>query len=401
MLNRQPGLHRRSVWVLMYESLPLERAREFVREDSPAVTDGAEENKLAAGVHGLAAAKAEVTSQKAYTAFDDLDMRSAFFEQYLIQDARSGATTADVLGGEETVRTFQQLLTQHGFLMVNIVLGKTDPWADIDADPPLLKGFEHGANTIHISLKSPSEQGELLSERMVADSRLRDADLLWIDVRNGSSKQDSSWSELIAGEIAKLRHRFFGDLAEHPILIVSSLRGPARTVAPPFIGGCEESLIHVPLWIDDGKGHARRLQKLAGSFDLLPTLADYLKGEPVGESSRVPTDAPVSGDKDAESKDAATLAVGPQSLRPMLKEFDYESDRLLRLIGDGWSALRSQQYLLVSAEMQDQNAQTMDLGLDRRRLYLKPDDVWNVHDSIVTYEAVADEMDAVWQQNGV
>jgi hypothetical protein len=50
--------------------------------------------------------------------------------------------------------------------------------------------------------------------------------------------------------------------------------------------------------------------------------------------------------------------------------------------------------------MQDQNAKTMDLGLDRRRLYLKPDDVWNVHDSIVTYEAVADEMDAVWQQNG-
>ena len=401
MLNRQPGLHRRSVWVLMYESLPLERACEFVREDSAAVTDGAEENKLAAGDHGLAVEKAEVTSQKAYTAFDDLDMRSAFFEQYLIQDARSGITTADVLGGEETMLTFQQLLTQHGFLMVNLVLSKMDQWASIDADPLLLKGFEPGANTIHISLKSPSEQGELLSERMVADSRIRDADLLWIDVRNDSSKQDSSWSECIAGEIAKLRHRFFGDLAEQPILIVSSLRGPARTVAPPFIGGCEESLIHVPLWIDDGNGHARRLQKLAGSFDLLPTLADYLKDEPGSESSRGPTDVPVSGDKDAESKDAATLAVGPQSLRPMLKEFDYESDRLLRLVGDGWSALRSQQYLLVTAEMQDQNAKTMDLGLDRRRLYLKPDDVWNVHDSIVTYEAVANEMDAVWQQNGV
>jgi hypothetical protein len=386
--------------VLMYESLPLERARELVREDSTAVTDGAEENKLAAGDHSLAVERAEVTSKKAYTAFDDLDMRSAFFEQYLIQDAHNGVTTTDVLGGEEAVRTFQQLLTQHGFLMVNTVLSRTDHWADIDADPPLLKGFEHGANTIHISLKSPSEQGELLSERMVADSSFRDADLLWIDVRNGSSEQDSSWSEFIAGEIAKLRHYFFGDLAEHPILIVSSMRGLSRTVAPPFISGCEESLIHVPLWIDDGKGHARRIQKLAGSFDLLPTLADYLKGEPVNESSRVPTGAPVSGDKDAESKDTATLAVGPQSLRPMLRDFDCESDRLLRLVGDSWSALRSQQYLLITAEMQDQNAATMDLGLDRRRLYLKPDDVWNVHDSIVTYEAVADEMDAVWQQNG-
>jgi hypothetical protein len=85
----------------------------------------------------------------------------------------------------------------------------------------------------------------------------------------------------------------------------------------------------------------------------------------------------------------------------MLRDFYGESDRLLRLVGDGWSALRSQQYLLVSAEKQDQDSEAMDSGLDRRRLYLKPDDVWNVHDSIVTYEAVADEMDAAWKKNSV
>ena len=401
MLNRQPGQHRRSVWVLMFESVPLEPTREFVREDLTAVTDGAGENKPDADDHGLAVDEAKVTAQKAYTAFDDLDIKSAFFEQYLIQDARSGITTADVLGGEATVRTFQQLLTQHGCLMASIVLSNTDQWADLDADPPLLKGIDLGAATIHISLKSSSEQGELLSEQMVADSRFRDADLLWIDVRNGSSKKDSAWSALIAGEITKLRYRFFGDPAEQPILIVSSLHGSARTVAPPLIGGCEESLIHVPLWIDDGNGHVRRLQKLAGSFDLLPTLANYLIGEPAEERSRITTDAAAAGNTEAELKNTATLAVGPQSLRPMLRDFDCEGDRLLRLVGDGWSALRSQQYLLVSAELQDKDSEAMDSGLDRRRLYLKPDDVWNVHDSIVTYEAVADEMDAAWQQNGV
>ena len=401
MLNRQPGLHRRSVWVLMFESLPLERAGELMQEDATAVTGRTEENKLASGNHGSAVDKAEVTAQKTYTAFDDLDMRSAFFEQYLIQDARNGITTADVLGGEETLRTFLQLLTQHGFRMASIVLGKADQGADIDSDSALLKGCEPGAASIQISLNSPAEEGELLSERVVADLRIRDANLLWIEVRNGSSNQDSSWSELIAGEIVKLRQRFFGEPADYPILIVSSLRGPARTVGSPFIGGCEESLIHVPLWIDDGKGHTRRLQKLAGSFDLLPTLTDYLMGETSDEHSRIPTDAPVSGDEDAESKDAVSLATGPQSLRPLLRDFSRESDRLLRLVGDGWSALRSQQYLLVSSEKQDQDSEAMDSGLDRRRLYLKPDDVWNVHDSIVTYEAVADEMDAAWKKNSV
>jgi hypothetical protein len=385
----------------MFESLPLERAGGLVQEDATKVTDRTEENKLASGDHGLAVDKAEVTAQKTFTAFDDLDMRSAFFEQYLIQDARSGITTADVLGGEETLRTFLQLLKQHGFRIASIVLGKVDPGADIDSDSALLKGCEPGAASIQISLNSPAEEGGLLSERVVADSRIRDANLLWIEVRNGRSNQDSSWSELIAGEIEKLRQRFFGEPADYPILIVSSLRGPARTVRPPFIGGCEESLIHVPLWIDDGKGHTRRLQKLAGSFDLLPTLTDYLMGEPQDEHMRAPTGAPLAGDEDAESKDAVSLATGPQSLRPMLRDFHGESDRLLRLVGDGWSALRSQQYLLVSAEKQDQDSEAMDSGLDRRRLYLKPDDVWNVHDSIVTYEAVADEMDAAWKKNSV
>lgn len=385
----------------MFESLPLERASGLVQEDATKVTDRTEENKLASGDHGLAVDKAEVTAQKTYTAFDDLDMRSAFFEQYLIQDARSGITTADVLGGEETVHACLSFLTQHGFRMANIVLGMADQWADTDVKSSLLMGFEPVAASIHISLESPVEQGELLSERIVADSRIRDANLLWIEVRNGSSNQDSSWSELIAGEIEKLRQRFFGEPPAYPILIVSSLRGPARTVAQPFIGGCEESLIHVPLWIDDGKGHTRRLQKLAGSFDLLPTLTDYLMGEPPDERTRAQTDAPVSGDEDTKSKEAVSLATGPQSLRPMLRDFNGESDRLLRLVGDGWSALRSQQYLLVSAETQVQDSEAMDSGLDRRRLYLKPDDVWNVHDSIVTYEAVADEMDAAWKKNSV
>lgn len=400
MLNRQPGMHRRSVWVLMFESLSLEFDREFVSDNSAAGTEMAPEIRSNADDHGLADDEAKVTARKGYTAFEDLDMSSAFFEQYLIQDARRGITVADVLGGEEAVRHFQQLLSQHSCRMANVVLSKANQQADIDADSPHLTTFASHAITLDIALNSASELSEALSEQVLANPGFQDADLVWVDVRNSHSRQDPAWPALISRAFIELRRRLFSDPAEEPILIVSSMRGSSRAVAPPFVAGCEESLIHVPLWIDDGNGHSRRLQKLAGSFDLLPTLADYLTGEPGDERSRIPPVSHIPGAAEAASTAAAGLAVGPRSLRSMLNDFDCESDRLLNLVGDGWNALRSQQYLLVSAELLNIESETVDSGLDRRRLYLKPDDVWNVHDSIVTYAAVADEMDAVWQRRG-
>jgi hypothetical protein len=36
-----------------------------------------------------------------------------------------------------------------------------------------------------------------------------------------------------------------------------------------------------------------------------------------------------------------------------------------------------------------------------RHLYLKPDDVWNVHDVIVAYDAIADELEAIASQDTI
>jgi len=396
VLNRQPGKHRRSVWVLMFESLSLE----FVCRDSTSIDEGRPENKSGAVVGVTASDEPATIPERVYTSFDDLDIASSFFEQYLIQDARSGVKAVEILGGDEAVESFQQLLRQNGRLIASVVCRAAGRETIAVADESPLWGSESGTTTIQVSLKSSLEEESRLSEQLITVPEVLEADLVWFDVQDRCSTEEQVSSASIVGEILELRRSVSPDPAEQPILIVSSLHGSSRTVVPPFIGGCEESLIHVPLWIDEGNGHARRLQKLAGSFDLLPTLAEYLTGGSVEEPSGKSTDLEAPSDTDAESQDAFSLAVGPKSLRPLLTGIDCEGDRLLRLVGDGWTALRSQQYLLVSAAVHDHDSETISSGQEQRRLYLKPDDFWNVNDSIVTYEAVADEMDAVWRQHG-
>lgn len=396
MLNQQPAPHRRSVWVLMFESLSLE----FECRDTTSINEGKPENESESVADVTEGDKDATIPERAYTSFDNLDIGSSFFEQYLIQDARSGVKAAGILGGEESVKRFQQLLRQNGRQIASVVCRAADQEMNTVADASPLWGSESGATTIQVSLTSSLKNENRLSEKLLAAQQLQDANLVWFDVQTSSSKDEPGWSTAILDDILELRRSVFPEPAEQPILIVSSLRGSSRTVMPPFVGGCEESLIHVPLWIDEGNGHARRLQKLAGSFDLLPTLLDYLLGEPVDETSRVTIRSAGSGESEAQSKDAVSLAVGARSLRPMLRGFDCEGDRLLRLAGDHWTALRSQQYLLVFNQLQDHDSETMNSGLDRRRLYLKPDDFWNVNDAIVTYEAIADEMDAAWHRSG-
>ena len=381
----------------MFESLSLE----FVCRDLTSAKEDEPEDKPKVVVDNPAGDEAATIRHAAFTSFDDLDIGSSFFEQYLIQDARGGATVAEIFGGEKALVYFQQLLRQNGRRIASVVCRAADQETNDVAEASPLWGSESGATTFQVSSKSSLEKESRLSEQLIAVPKVLEADLVWFDVQDSCSTDEQVSSALIVGEILELRRSVSPDPAEQPILIVSSLRGSSRTVASPFVGGCDESLIHVPLWIDEGNGHARRLQRLAGSFDLLPTLAEYLTDEPAEESFGKPSDPEAPSDTEAESQDTFSLAVGPKSLRHLLTGRDSEGDRMLRLVGDGWAALRSQQYLLVSAEVHDHDSEVISSGLEQRRLYLKPDDFWNVNDSIVTYEAVADEMDAVWRRTGV
>lgn len=381
----------------MFKSLSLES----VCRDLTSATENEPGNKPESVVDNPAGDEAATLRQAAYTSFDDLDISSSFFEQYLIQDARSGANVAEILGGEEALAHFLQLLRQNGRLIASVVCRVTDEETNAVVETSPLWASASDASVIQVSLKSSSEKQFSLSEQLVTVPRLREADLVWFDVQDRFATDQLALSASILGEILELRRSVSSEPAEQPILIVSSLRGSSRTITPPFVDGCDESLIHVPLWIDEGNGHARRLQRLAGSFDLLPTLAEYLTSGPGNERSGNSSELATSFDKKTESNDTFSLAIGPKSLRPLKTGIDDAGDRLLRLAGDGWTALRSQQYMLVSAEVHDHELGTIGSGLEQRRLYLKPDDFWNVNDSIVAYEAIADEMDAVWRQHGV
>lgn len=380
----------------MFERLSLD----FVCRDWTSATQGESENKAGAILGEPIIDEATKVLLPTYTSFDDLDIASAFFEQYLLQDARRGANAAEILGGEMALVQFRQILLQNDRRIAAVVCRSADSEANAVGDTFPLRRSEIEATTIQVLLDASLESGNSLSEQMTSPKVL-EADLVWFDIQDLSSRHDSQWPASILDEVLELRRSVSAEPSEQPILIVSSLRGLSRTVAPPFVGGCDEGLIHVPLWIDEGDGHARRLQKLAGSFDLLPTLAEYMIAEPAEESSVRPAELEAPNGTKAELQDEWRVAVGTRSLRPVLTGRGCGGDRLLRLVGDGWTALRSQQYLLVSTEPKDEDSGMTSSGLDRRQLYLKPDDFWNVNDSIVTYEAVADEMDAAWREHGI
>ncbi|MEI7701614.1 MAG: hypothetical protein WCK86_17580, partial [Planctomycetia bacterium] len=63
------------------------------------------------------------------------------------------------------------------------------------------------------------------------------------------------------------------------------------------------------------------------------------------------------------------------------------SDRMLRLKGDGWTGLRTQQYLLVVNAPSEKEEFAAEEPL--LQLYLKPDDYWNVNNVIVSYGEIA------------
>ena len=106
MLNRKPDPQRRSVWVLMFESLSLE----FVCRDSTLINEGKPEDNSETVENNPTGDEAATILKRAYTSFDDLDIGSSFFEQYLIQDARGGVKVAEIFGGEEALVHFRQLL---------------------------------------------------------------------------------------------------------------------------------------------------------------------------------------------------------------------------------------------------------------------------------------------------
>ncbi len=382
MLNDEFASNRQRVWVLMFDRLPFDRpvSQSQVVQDPGSI---------------------EETTPVQYSSIDDLDLRSTFFEQYLIQDVSESATVVDVLGGAGVVHQFCEQLDQGAYAVAHIRL---TCGGSVSSDPALtstgawLLPQTSNSRTAEYLIQT-AESGTAERElNTVFDLNLLDLDLVWFDVKISLPDEDCVIADSIVRWLRQHRSQVMHDCVTPLVLIVSSQRGYERSIKDPFFTSCDEGLIHAPLWIERPAGHSCRVQSLAASFDLLPTVLEFLTG--------MTQQALITDSIDDRATHVLTELSGQSlSLASAIQSFCPGKDRLIRLKGKNWTALRSQQYLLVFPEDVAPNDTEVDrtTSADRhqrpaRKLFLKPDDIWNVHDVIVTYESIADEMQSLASQ---
>lgn len=343
--------------------------------------------------------------------FDDLDLQSTFFEQYLLQDTRSSSLATGTPG---TLDAWQRLAASlraankaAGYVRLVCVDSpadrvSTDELQSVQPHEGSLAAQGTAFSVIERAVSCSSAGTDEIDHALFrSDSGLRsvlESDLVWIAAQTESAKDSRTAASQLLTLIQKLRSEATSAPADAPVLIVSSMRRSTHEVALPFISGLSDSQIHVPLWIDHGAGHACRIQALTGSNDLLPTLWEYLTGEAANAENSEPNP------KTPNDQTAVNLSSRPLSLVGTCQHHNPLPDRLLRVQGDTWDALRTQQYFLVRSDgrvspSDSAGSLSCEDQQNLRRLYLKPDDVWNVNDAIVAYSAIADQMERMAEEN--
>lgn len=371
----------RRLWVVMFDTLVLP-------DPDPACAVQAADDNLAIS----------------FNSFDDLEVRSTCFEQYVVQNVKSAASESERLGGVDCVASFIQglLNSGHGLMSVELhpsaadATSQPDTSADssaADSITSLAQGL--GIEATHIGIDPSRELPEQLSHDVVANATR--TSLVWFLVRNQQASQSAEFRERTLSQILNWHESL---TAERPMLMVTALCGEARELMAPLESAIDEGLIRIPLWVDTGRQHARRVQSLAGSFDILPTIADLLdcpsQHSALQESANVTRPyslMPLCGIPSGTANDTATGSDIATTLPAMASLREQIERRVLRLAGDGWTGLRAQQYQLIHGDVVDADLQDYQPD-DTRRLFLKPDDMWNVSDAIVTYEIIADEMES-------
>lgn len=306
---------------------------------------------------------------------DQLEVRSVFFEQFLIQDSRTDTDLGDALGGRECCEAFLRQLTHHGHTFRQLQIA-TDSEADIV--PRVDEGRLFPGHSPLQTLLLTSNSIDTLSPE--DRHKLRDTDVLLITIATPAHSADTgAMANHGLALIQKLAEHLFNDGGK-PTLFVTALRGTPCPAPPSLEFGIDEGLVRVPAWYQNPEMGAGRVQTICGSYDLLPSILGWIKT--------------VSADPSATSAPAAEQP-SEVCFRGTLQLFTElpgaeDSERMLRLQGDGWTALRTQQYLLVTHNNTGHDAYAPEEP--RRQLYLKPDDYWNVNDVLVSYGEIASLM---------
>ena len=303
------------------------------------------------------------------TAMDRLEVQSAVFEQFLIQNVGMAADLKDYFGGISRCEAFRQRLSARGRVLRQVhVAAEGDRLLATEGCSrlqfPGLSSADTGTLTVS-SFESPSAEDLQL---------ICGADVLVISVV--LPDRDSECVERVLSAVQALAATSFPEEGE-PALLVTAFRGVHCPAPSPLEYGLDEGLVRVPAWYRDSKMAAGRFQTVCGSFDVLPSILGILER---GSGEAVPAERPPA--EDTEPGFSGTRQIFDSELLDIIN-----SDRMLRLTGDGWTGLRTQQYLLVVKAVGENEAFAAEEPL--LQLYLKPDDYWNVNNVIVSYGEIA------------
>ncbi len=371
------------VWVLIFDRFPV---------------DGASEESLESHVNGGLMPAARQGNEGA---FDRLDLASTCFEQFLLQNVRSNISSDEVFGGEPAFRKLAEAMTAAGQTASLVSLkAKGAVIADHEdcnamASSLRLCGLPlHTAISLDCSNRDATAYSGDGSEH--ADHAFL-ANLIWMEARVASAENAANAAKTILDSVLRRLESHSTQEGHCPVLMVTFRTGDDGDVREPLKSGIGENRMHVPLWIQPHAGHACRVQALAGSFDLLPTIETFLGSARASDEASPPDVAQIADSSERVMTAGQQLLSVPRSLAFLCGAPQVCPDRLLQLCGDGWKGGRTEEFLLVIPERSQSETEKTESDGDgseepSRRLFVKPEDRYNVNDVSGTYATVAEEL---------
>ena len=333
--------------------------------------------------------------------FDRLDLESTCFEQFLLQDVRSNISADKVFGGEAAFRKLAEAMTaarQTASLVSLKVHGAliTDH-ADSNA---MESSLRRCGMPLHAAISLDCSNRDIAASVGDGDEHADRAflsNLVWMEacIVSAANAADAAM-KVLDSVFMRLQSRSAHD-GHCPVLMVTFRRGDERDVREPLKSGTADNRMHVPLWIHPHAGHACRVQTLAGSFDLLPTIETFLGSADASDEASPPDVDQIADLSERVVASAQQLSPDARSLAFLCGAPQVCPDRLLKLHGDGWKGARTEEFLLLISERRQSDTDKTESDGDgseepSRRLFVKPDDRYNVNDLSGTYATAADEL---------
>lgn len=332
--------------------------------------------------------------------FDRLDLESTCFEQFLLQDVRNSISPDEVFGGESALSRLSDSMRSRGQTtsLVTFTNGNTSI-----AEYPKRKDMESSMLHCHMPLIAVTklsnwnfDEKECVANAPLNSDHSFSTNLVWIEARVGLEKHPAMAARQVLHFVLN-RLQSHAQLEDKcPVLLVTFRKGYDFVVCEPLTSGLAENQIHVPLWIRPSKGHACRVQALTGSFDLLPTVITFLGSAEATVEVSPPDVAQLTDSSDRVISDTL-LSSEPKSLASLCGAPQVCPNRLLKIRGDGWKAARTEEFFLVISDGSRCHADKTESDGDDseepfRRLYVKPEDRFNVNEMSGTYATVADDL---------